>query len=178
MAIETKDSIYFYRERDAFGYLSNFYKSPFVSDGVKYWCMEQYIMKKKQEMFDPHNIDAAKSIMTSKSANAIKAMGRGIQNFNDEIWREHRECIAYDGIMCKFQQNESLLRQLLSTGSKRLYEATKNDKIWAIGFDPEDAVGINPNRYGLNILGKALMRVRDELCIDSTYPHSDLDDKF
>ena len=161
--METEDSIYFYRERELFGYMSNFYKSRFVCDGVTYCCMEQFIMKKKQEMFDPANVIVANKIMASKSAAEIKAEGRAVRNFNNDKWDNCRENIAFNGILCKFQQNDNLKQKLLSTGTKNLYEASRNDNIWGIGYDAEEAMSVDPELYGRNILGRTLMLVRSEL---------------
>ena len=41
-------------------------------------------------------------------------------------------------------------------------ETSPNDRVWGIGFDSEHALG-NENEWGENKLGKALMRVRDQL---------------
>ncbi len=161
--METEDSIYFYREKDNFGYLSNFYKSKFIENGVEYCCMEKYIMKKKQEYFEPNNHNLAYNIMNEKSPSQIKKYGRLVKNFNNTIWERERINVAYNGILAKFSQNTNLKNLLLSTGNKNIYEATRNDKIWAIGFNVNEALNINPNLYGENLLGVTLMNVRDKL---------------
>ena len=146
------------------GFLSNFYEAPFIdSDGVQYFCMEQYIMKKKQELFDPENNGLSQLIMTSTVQPKIKRYGREIKNFSNEIWVEARVQIAYDGIMMKFSQNPRIARELLKTRDSMIYEAAPRDRNWGIGFGPQDALHIDPSRYGDNLLGKTLMRVRDDL---------------
>jgi len=53
---------------------------------------------------------------------------------------------------------------LLSTGNKILVEASPYDKIWGIGMDKENPNALNPEKWnGENLLGFALMEVRDEL---------------
>ena len=53
---------------------------------------------------------------------------------------------------------------LLSTGNKIIVEASPYDKIWGIGLGKDDTDSINPEKWnGLNLLGFALMEVRDEL---------------
>lgn len=53
---------------------------------------------------------------------------------------------------------------LLSTGNKILVEASPLDTIWGVGFDEENLNIYNPTMWrGKNILGFALMEVRDEL---------------
>jgi predicted NAD-dependent protein-ADP-ribosyltransferase YbiA (DUF1768 family) len=44
-----------------------------------------------------------------------------------------------------------------------LYEASKYDKIWGIGFYGIDAINADKNKFGRNLLGKALMEIRNEL---------------
>jgi len=56
-----------------------------------------------------------------------------------------------------------LCNKLKLTGNKNLYEASKTDKIWGIGFDADQAVKTDKKFYGTNLLGQALMTVRAEL---------------
>ena len=51
----------------------------------------------------------------------------------------------------------------MKTKPKILYEASKYDKIWSIGFYAEKAINENKNNFGLNLLGKVLKNIRDEL---------------
>jgi ribA/ribD-fused uncharacterized protein len=50
----------------------------------------------------------------------------------------------------------------MDTKDSMLYEASKFDRIWGIGYDRETAIKIDKSLYGLNLLGKALMQVRSE----------------
>lgn len=53
---------------------------------------------------------------------------------------------------------------LLSTGDKILAEASPYDTIWGIGLEASDFDSTHPDRWpGKNLLGKVLMRVREEL---------------
>ena len=63
----------------------------------------------------------------------------------------------YKAVLAKFTQHENLKKQLLDTGDAQLVEHTKRDKYWADGGDGGDG------SIGLNMLGKTLMRVRNEL---------------
>jgi ribA/ribD-fused uncharacterized protein len=49
------------------------------------------------------------------------------------------------------------------TKDKTLYEASPTDKIWGIGIAISDVYEVDKSKYGLNLLGKALMHVRSEL---------------
>ncbi|KAH8204204.1 hypothetical protein TruAng_001624 [Truncatella angustata] len=50
---------------------------------------------------------------------------------------------------------------LLGTGNRELVEASPYDRIWGVGFREEDAER-NRESWGANLLGKALMEVREE----------------
>jgi ribA/ribD-fused uncharacterized protein len=51
---------------------------------------------------------------------------------------------------------------LLATGDRELVEASPFDKIWGVGFSEKGAER-NRHKWGQNLLGKALMTVRDRL---------------
>jgi len=68
------------------------------------------------------------------------------------------------GNLLKFSQNQKIRKFLLSTGKKILVEASPYDKIWGIGMLETDHRAENPLLWnGENLLGFALMEVRDEL---------------
>ncbi|KAH7026693.1 uncharacterized protein B0I36DRAFT_331157 [Microdochium trichocladiopsis] len=50
---------------------------------------------------------------------------------------------------------------LLQTGNKELVEASPMDRIWGVGFGAANA-GANRGRWGLNLLGKCLMKAREQ----------------
>jgi len=106
----------------------------------------------------------AQAILDTSSPRKIRSLGRNVQNFSDKVWKRHREQIVYENNVAKFQQNESMRAVLLATGDRVLVEASPSDSIWGIGLHERDAVQCPANQWpGLNLLGKALMRVRDTL---------------
>lgn len=161
--METLNSIYFYGEKNLHGYMSNFYKSDFVdNDGNRFCCSEQYLMYMKAKTFEPNNLVLLNKILAETSATKIKQYGRMVKNYVDTIWNDIRYGVMIDGLRLKFEQNPQLKQLLIGTGNKTLYEASKYDKIWGIGFSPQDALNTNPQLFGRNLLGQALMEVRDE----------------
>jgi ribA/ribD-fused uncharacterized protein len=162
--METETEIYFYNLKNNFDYMSNFYKTDFTDlDSIKYICSEQYFMYKKCQTFDPSNNILLEAILNEKSASKIKLYGRKVQNYNDIIWKEKRYNIMIEALRLKFNQNEEIKKKLINTESKILYEASKYDKIWGIGFNDIDAIKVQKNKFGENLLGKALMEIRSEL---------------
>ena len=66
--------------------------------------------------------------------------------------------------MAKFSQNSRLKAILLSTEDKIIVEASPYDTIWGIGLYWEDDRVLDINKWrGQNLLGKALMEVREKL---------------
>jgi len=162
--MELEDSIYFYSHHKSFDYMSNFYKTNFTDDlGNLFCCSEQYLMYAKAKMFDPNNNTLLNKILNETDPKKIKALGRSVKNYDDDIWNECRFDIMIQGLKLKFSQNQIIKASLQSTGNKILYEASPYDKIWGIGFDAKKAIITDKNLYGTNLLGKALMQVRNEL---------------
>jgi ribA/ribD-fused uncharacterized protein len=154
--------IYFWTLKGEFGCFSNFFATEFEENGRKYICSEQYFMKKKQEMFDPENADLGERIMRTKSAGKIKSLGREVHGFKEERWNKERYKIMLKANLLKFKANKEIKKILLATDNKRIFEASPSDRIWGIGYAVED-VPADESLFGLNLLGKVLMEVRDTL---------------
>ncbi len=160
--METEDEIYFYTLKNKFSFMSNFYKTKFKDNNkIEYNSSEQYFMYHKCITFDSKNQILLNKILQETSGIRIKKYGRLVQNYNDDIWKEKRYNVMLDGLRLKFNQNEIIKQQLLDTKNKTLYEASKNDKIWGIGFYAKDAT--DKNKFGQNLLGNALMQIRNEI---------------
>jgi len=146
------------------GYLSNWSKSPFVLDGVAYNCVEQWIMSSKARACGDES--TREQIMRIANPSRQKALGRSLdKKAVDRCWKLKQKWEnQLRGVRAKFQQNEELAFRLLQTGQKPIAEASPSDQIYGIGLAPSNALAQDPaNWKGLNLLGKALMQVRDEL---------------
>ncbi|MCP3057767.1 NADAR family protein [Myxococcus sp. K38C18041901] len=141
---------------------SQWHPCEFVVDGVRYNCMEQYMMAGKARLFADEEMLAR--IMASASPKSQKALGRKVSGFVDETWVKERERIIYEGNRAKFTQNASLLEVLLASQGTELVEASPMDRIWGVGLGMDDARILDPSKWrGLNLLGKVLTRLRDDL---------------
>jgi len=70
----------------------------------------------------------------------------------------------YNHCFAKFSQNKHLKDYIVGTGDRSVVEASPSDFIWGIGLDEEAARQQAPETWpGLNLLGKVLERVRDDL---------------
>lgn len=144
------------------GYLSNWYPSKFVVDGVSFSSMEQFMMYKKAACFGDSNV-AAQILRTEDSAQ-IKALGRLVAGYDDNYWSGIRQIVVYQGLLEKFKQNTELKEKLLSTGSSVLAECAVKDRVWGIGLSMKDPDRLEKAKWkGQNLLGYTLMMVRDSL---------------
>jgi len=107
--------------------------------------------------------DVADEILdAAEDPKKVKALGRLVKGFNQATWDARKFGIVVQANREKFRQNETLRRRLIETGQRELVEASPMDKIWGIGFTKVNALR-NKARWGQNLLGKALMQVRDGL---------------
>ena len=104
--------------------------------------------------------------VTSGDMASVKALGRKVSNFNDDTWNSNRDRIVLEGNLHKFRQNPELKQNLLATGEKVIVEASPRDRIWGVGFGEKNALN-QKERWGLNLLGKALEKTRRILKEDS-----------
>jgi ribA/ribD-fused uncharacterized protein len=102
--------------------------------------------------------------MLSANPRTIKNLGRQVKNFDEKIWESYREMIVYNGNLCKFTQSPNLKGVLLETADSIIAEASPYDCIWGIGLSETDPAAKNQAKWrGLNLLGIALMKVRETL---------------
>jgi ribA/ribD-fused uncharacterized protein len=104
----------------------------------------------------------AACIMAIKNPSEMKHLGSTIRPYDEELWASKRFSVVEEGNLLKFTQNEQLRRGLLATKELQLVEASPVDKIWGIGFAKKNAKD-NQKQWGDNLLGKALMAVREKL---------------
>jgi ribA/ribD-fused uncharacterized protein len=136
--------------------------SPFHIDGVTYKTAEHYMMAEKARLFG--DLAIADRILQSSHPKEAKDLGRQAQGFDDALWQNHRSEIVIAGNYAKFTQNTALREFLLNTGDRILVEASPVDRIWGIGLAADHPDASQPEKWpGLNLLGFALMHVRDRM---------------
>lgn len=141
---------------------SQWWESPFEVEGIIYKTAEHWMMAKKAELFEDTAI--LEKIIVCKSPAEAKKLGREVKNYEEQKWLNHRFQIVKEGNLHKFNQNNDLKTMLLNTGNRILVEASPVDAIWGIGMASDHKDCAHPERWrGLNLLGFALMEVRDEL---------------
>ena len=73
--------ICFHNTDEENGYLSNWYPSNFIVDGVHFSSMEQFMMYRKAICFQDECI--AEQILGTKDVAEIKALGRAVKDYDD-----------------------------------------------------------------------------------------------
>ena len=160
--MDKKDIILFYNPNEAYGCFSNWYPVKFTYLDQTFTSSEQFMMYQKAMMFDDFKI--AGEILKTDDLDKIKKLGRAVKNYDDKRWSNSRLQIMRRGLRAKFSQNFELMRELINTHDAIIGEAAPYDKIWGIGLSIDASDAGNPEKWkGSNLLGKALMMVRDDL---------------
>jgi hypothetical protein len=132
--------------QDEYRFLSNFYYSKILYEGIEYPSVEHAFQAAK-------TLDKELRLFMSKmkSCNDVKGYGRKVDLRED--WEQVKLQVMYDLVKIKFTSNNYLKQKLIETENEELIEGNYwNDFYWGIC-----------NGKGENHLGKILMKVRKEL---------------
>lgn len=141
---------------------SQWWMEDFYAMEHSYICMEQYMMASKALLFGDEII--RKKILNCNEPQQIKKLGRKVHDFEQNIWDRFKYSIVLNGNWLKFSQNKYLREFLLSTENKIIVEASPYDDVWGICLSETSPDAMDPFKWrGENLLGFALMEVRDEL---------------
>ena len=146
-------------------FLSNWIPSDLylMHDNQLFTNSEQLFMYFKAAYFS--DWETAKEIVEKGQIPKIaKDLGRKIKGYNEEEWATVREEMMYKAIMIKFKSSEELKQKLIDTYPKILVEGTPMDPVWGVMIKwDDDRILDEKNWRGQNLLGKVLMRVRNNL---------------
>ena len=145
---------------------SQWFSAQFELDGIKYLTAEHYMMAQKAKLF--HDDEIFDQILKVKHPNEAKQLGRKVQNYDEQVWKEKRFNIVLQANLAKFSQHPELRDFLIATHDHILVEASPVDAIWGVGMAQDHLDIQNPTKWkGLNLLGFALMQVRAQLLAQS-----------
>ena len=126
-------------------FLSNFWHSPFIHEGIEYPTNEHFFQAMKT--LDPKE---RMWIASAETPGIAKRRGRSCTLRSD--WEAVKEQVMLTGLRSKFNQ-PTLRTMLLMTGDQELVEGNWwGDTYWGVC-----------NGVGRNRLGVLLMQVRDEI---------------
>ena len=143
------EKIYFYSVRERpYGCFSNFSPHPFELDGQRWPTSEHYFQASKFP-----GTPYAERIRTTRSPMIASRLGRSRKQPIRPDWNDVKDDIMRRAVYAKFAANPDIRDVLLSTGDAELIERATSDYYWGCGTDGT----------GLNMLGRVLMEVREEL---------------
>jgi N-glycosidase YbiA len=152
--------LFFNRDREIFGFLSNYHESPITIDGEAWRSTEFYYQAQKS-----HDSEYRESIRAAKNANHAKGIGsdptrskksRKRSWFNGHLdsfradWNDVKLAVMERALAAKFRQNPELMAMLLATGDAEIVEDSPHDPFWGLGRDGR----------GENWMGLLLVKVR------------------
>ena len=94
------------------------------------------MMAEKAGLFKDHC--AVELIISSPDPSTHKRIGGGVRKFDTAAWEREKQNAVLSGNYAKFTQNPAMKHHLLSTGNKRLAEASPLDPVWGIGLRADD----------------------------------------
>src|SRR4051812_10742594 len=130
------EAIYFYTKTGPFFELSNFASFGFEMDGIYWPAAEHYFQA--QKFTDRAYQERIRIAATPREARAL-GQWRSVPTKSD--WDAIREQVMLNALRAKFRRPQ-LEKLLLSTGERRLFEASSDD-FWGTG-----AGGAGANRLG------------------------------
>ena len=162
--VEKGDFVFFYA-----GPFSQWYKREFCiprgglldDPPATFNCCEQAMMCRKALLFD--DLESFGHIYHTEAPAVQKRLGRMVCRFDSEKWDQVKFEIVKENNLYKFFQHNDLRDILLSTGNKVIAEASPWDAIWGIKMGVDDPNILDTSKWGENLLGKALMAVREDL---------------
>lgn len=156
---QEKEYVFFWQAWQVNGRLSNWsLYGVRDKEDVFYRTLEHYLMYHKAMTMGDKRM--AKNILVASTPGRAKVLGRQVKFYDENKWRAMREDIMYSGLLLKVAQHPDVKKLLMETGDKIIAEASPLDAIWGIGCE---ATNDEEKWKGLNLLGKAWMRVRDHL---------------
>jgi ribA/ribD-fused uncharacterized protein len=161
--MDSENILCFYREKDPYGELSNWIKSPFMYAGMNFESVLQFLMFHKVMLFGQRRL--AHQIMSLTDPTEIKKIGNAkFDGYSDMQWDVTCEGIISRGLIAKFSQNQDMCRVLLGTGNRIIAFATPLDEMWGTGIAINNPEACNVFKWtGKNRLGKVLMQTRELL---------------
>lgn len=148
MSEKGKKIIKFYRARGKYGFLSNLFKKPMEFEGRIFPASEYAYQYGKFR--DERSREWA---MKAPKPHLLSILSHGLFSWDIvEDWNKKKVERMHKILQIKFSDNE-LKSKLLETKDAVLIEESKTDGFWGIG----------KKGTGRNMLGKLLMKIREEI---------------
>lgn len=168
---------FFEDDEEPYGFFCQWYRCRFTdpTSGLEFSSAEQWMMWNKAQMAGDEA--SAKTIMSTTSPRKQKQLGRDVEGFDADAWDKIKVSVVERGNYLKFTQGTnvasmkmedegepvSLKSLLLATEERELTEASRFDRVWGIGFGAQQALVTLREKWGQDLLGTALMNVREKI---------------
>ena len=136
--------------------LSNMYEAPYVMDGKEHKTVEHGHFYTKAIL--AKDLKVAQAIRDTDSAHVAKSIGKSI---HAPSWNGIELTNLKKHMKEKYLQNKHCMKELLSTGTKKLLELTW-DRKWAAGYGPYSKLFSTDVQPGQNLTGITLEELRTE----------------
>ena len=103
--------------------LPSFAKKEGFPEIVQCEFSEKAIMVTKAAIFNDRI--SFNKMLEAKEPKIVKELGRGVSQFDNKIWSEHLEKVAFEVVRQKFTSDPALAKVLLDTGDATIAESTK-----------------------------------------------------
>jgi GTP cyclohydrolase II len=152
LVLDTPDSsdapIRFYHSDQPWGELSNFSRHAVFLKGRIWATTEHYYQAQKFA-----GTELEERVRVSPTPTEAKRLAHAWSDERRPGWSQRKHRVMLEALQAKFGQHPDLAARLVSSGRRELVEHTEHDDHWGDGGDGS----------GTNMLGRLLMRVRDEL---------------
>lgn len=139
-------TIKFYKTKDPYGFMGNFFKARFFIYG-RWWSFVEAPYQAEKTSVQSEKDEIWRAV----KANDSRLLGQKVTMRPD--WDEYKRFVMKECCMAKFLQHPDLRKQLMDTGDEELMEDSPVDWYWGCGADGT----------GKNVLGQVLMEIREEL---------------
>lgn len=145
----TEMQIDFYRERDDYGYMSNFSKHSFIDSFGRYWLTSEHYYQAMKFL----NHEDQEYVRTATDPMMAKTRGQERRESFVHNWEDIKVGVMLDALRYKFNEHRDIKEALINTGYSYIVEKSPSDLVWGSGV----------SYTGANLLGCCLMLVRAEL---------------
>lgn len=151
--------------------LSNHHPSTFKLRGTTYHNVEQYLAHKRAILSGQDSL--IQKALRAKIPAVAKSILNSLREDHTEEWENNIETWATESVRAKFNQNETLANFLCNTGKLHLGEASRNGR-WGVGMDLDNPDVLDFHNWPAesNLLGKTLMKIREEIQLAREQPRA------
>jgi ribA/ribD-fused uncharacterized protein len=164
-------------DSNEYGYLSmewavvlEYHSTTYESDSITYQSVHQAIYCELARLFGDKT--RRLQFLQAKTADEIVYSLEDVRNpeQNREKWNEHLRKLIYEVNLLKFRRYPELAAKLLETKNAMIGAYEPGDRLIGIGIPIESTDSKDPANWGENVLGKALMNIRELLRSEQANP--------